>query len=92
VSSAEDLVADLKSELDFLDDKLSTVDTRKDVFMKKAIEEALREAKEQDSNVVVEKESFLNNKEIRAEIEKIFDKANDKLLQGLEEIRAEQVC
>lgn len=89
-SSEDDLVADLKSDLDLDEVVTSTIDAKNEVFMNKAIDEALKEAKEQ-SDEVVEKESLLDNKEIMAEIEKIFDRANDQLLEGLEEIRAEQV-
>lgn len=108
-SSEEKLiVADVKSDLlladDDGDDEIDidnnnndggepTLDT--DEFMNKAIEEAFKEAKEQNSNVestISDKESFLDNKEIMSEIEKIFDKANEELLEGLEEMRSEQVC
>lgn len=89
-SSEDDLVADLKSDLDEDDVVTSTVDAKNEAFMSRAIEEALKEAKEQNEEVV-EKESLLDNKEIMAEIEKIFDRANDQLLEGLEEIRSEQV-
>ena len=60
----------------------------------KAIEEALKEAKERNSDVeqiIGDKDAFLDNKEIMSEITKIFDVANDELLEGLEEIRTEQV-
>merc|ERR1712238_8762 len=106
-SSEEKLiVADVKSDLlladDDGDDEIDidnnnndggepTLDT--DKFMNKAIEEAFKEAKEQNSNVestIGDKESFLDNKEIMSEIEKIFDKANEELLEGLEEMRSEQ--
>jgi hypothetical protein len=86
-SSENDLKGDL--ELDFA---LSPIPTgfKNEAFMNQAIDEALDEAKEH-SDDVVKKESLLDNKEIMAEIEKIFDRANDQLLQGLEEIRFEQV-
>jgi len=103
-SSEEKLiVADFKSDLLLADDGddeididnnndgVPTLDT--DKFMDKAIEEALKEAKEKNSDVestIGDKESFLDNKEIMSEIEKIFDKANEELLEGLEEIRSEQ--
>ena len=72
--------------------QLKKLDTQK--FMDKAIEEALKEAKERNSDVettIGDKESFLDNKEIMKEIENIFDKANEELLNSLDEIRAEQV-
>ncbi|KAG7348117.1 hypothetical protein IV203_016822 [Nitzschia inconspicua] len=89
-ASEDDLVADLKSDLDMEEVVTPTIDAKNEIFMNKAIDEALKEAKEQDGEVV-EKESLLDNKEIMAEIEKIFDRANDKLLEGLEEIRSEQM-
>ena len=61
-----------------------------DKLLEKALDEALEEAEKQ-ADVEINKESLLDNKEIMKEIEKIFDKANDELLEGLEEIRAEQV-
>ena len=94
-SSEEDLIAaDFKSDLELAESNeagIPTIDTQK--FMDKAINEALAEAREQDSSVNVDdaKEAFLDNKEIMSEIEKIFDKANDDLMGELEEIRAEQV-
>ena len=94
-SSEEDLIAaDFKNDLELAESNeagIPTIDTQK--FMDKAINEALAEAREQDSSVNVEeeKEAFLDNKEIMSEIEKIFDKANDDLMEELEEIRAEQV-
>ena len=99
-SSEEELIAadfksDLEMEIEIVESGdasgMPTVDTQK--FMDKAIKEALQEAKQQDSSVDVAdaKEAFLDNKEIMSEIEKIFDKANDDLLEELEEIRIEQV-
>jgi len=96
-SSEEELIIeDFKSDLLLADDdddidNVPVLDTKK--FMDKAIEEALNEAKEQNSNIesiIGDKESFLDNKETMSEIEKIFDKANEELLEGLEEIRSEQ--
>jgi uncharacterized protein YukE len=54
-----------------------------------ALEQALTEAKKK-SNQQIDKDSLLNDKEIMKEIEKIFDRANDQLMEGLDEIRAEQ--
>jgi len=92
-SSKEELiVADFKSDLEMADDEsLPNIDTQ--IFLDKAIKEALKEAKEQNSDVDVTeaKESFLDNKEIMSENEIIFDKANDEILEELEEIRIEQV-
>ena len=94
------IVADFKSDLlladdddiDIDNDGVPAFDTEK--FMDQAIEEALKEAKERNSDVeqiMGDKEAFLDNKEIMSEITKIFDVANDELLEGLEEIRIEQV-
>ena len=94
-SSEEDLIAaDFKNDLELAESKeagIPAIDTEK--FMDKAINEAINDAKEQDNSVNVDdaKEAFLDNKEIMSEIEKIFDKANDDLMEELEEIRAEQV-
>ena len=54
-----------------------------------ALEEALAEAKKKSSERI-DKDSLLNDKEIMKEIEKIFDRANDQLMEGLDEIRQEQ--
>jgi len=95
VASSKDelIVADFKFDLDMADGdeaELPAIDTQK--FLDKAIEEALLEAKEKDSNVDAKdaKEAFLDNKEIMSEIEIIFDKANNDLLEELEDIRIEQ--
>jgi hypothetical protein len=61
-----------------------------DDFMKKALEEALAEAKKQ-GKVEINTKSILDDKEIMKEIRVIFDKANDKLVASLEEIRTDQV-
>jgi hypothetical protein len=94
VKSEDELIADLKSDL-VLDDDVdmieSTLDAKDEEFMNQAINQALLEAKERNSEVDIDKESLLDNKELMSEIEKIFDKANEKLLEGLEEIRSEQV-
>mmetsp|Transcript_11348 Transcript_11348/g.23496 ORF Transcript_11348/g.23496 Transcript_11348/m.23496 type:complete len:344 (+) Transcript_11348:165-1196(+) len=95
-SSEEDLIAaDFKNDLELAESKeagIPAIDTEK--FMDKAINEAINDAKEQDNSVNVDdaKEAFLDNKEIMSEIEKIFDKANDDLMEELEEIRAEQAA
>ena len=60
-------------------------------MMNKALEEALSEAKAR-GNVEIDTESLLNDKDIMKEIEVIFDRANDQLMAGLQEIRTEQVC
>lgn len=87
--SEEDLKADLTLDLEDVV-VTSSIDTNNEEFVNKAIEEALKDAKDQNENVG-DKEAFLDNKEIMSEIEKIFDRANDQLMEGLEEIRTEQV-
>lgn len=85
-ASEEDIVADLKSDI------LTATKPKTDELMGRAIDEALQEAQKQaGGEVVMDKESLLDNEEIMSEIEKIFDKANAQLLEGLEEIRTEQV-
>lgn len=85
-ASEEDIVADLKSDI------LTATKPNTDELMGRAIDEALQEAQKQaGGEVVMDKESLLDNEEIMSEIEKIFDKANAQLLEGLEEIRTEQV-
>ncbi|KAL3921649.1 MAG: hypothetical protein SGILL_002638 [Bacillariaceae sp.] len=91
--SEEDLKKDLTMDLE---DVVAvavepSIDTSNEEFVNKAIDEALRDAKEQNADVVEDKEAFLDNKEIMSEIEKIFDRANDQLMEGLEEIRTEQM-
>ncbi|KAL3941084.1 MAG: hypothetical protein SGARI_000710 [Bacillariaceae sp.] len=89
--SEADLISDLKSDLDLEEVVTPSIDAKNEEFVNKAIEEALKDAKKQNSDVVEDKEAFLDNKEIMSEIEKIFDRANDQLMEGLEEIRTEQV-
>ena len=94
--SEEDIVLDLKE--DILSATASSASDQAEMtnkLMDKAIDEALVEAREKladKESVALDKESFLDNEEIMSEIEKIFDKANAQLLEGLEEIRTEQVC
>lgn len=91
------------SELDLIDDVKTALggsktaipkfdpnvrDTEK--FMEKALDEAIEEARK-NGEANIDKESLLDNKEIMKEIEAIFDRANDQLLEGLEDIRKEQV-
>lgn len=88
-----DVISDVKSEMGGSPSVIPQFDpTMRDTdkFMEKALNEALEEAKK-DSTLDIDKESLLDNKEIMGEIEKIFEKANDELLEGIEEIRTEQV-
>jgi hypothetical protein len=88
--SEDDLISDLKSDLDLESEVAPSIDAKNEEFINQAIDEALEDAKKQNADVG-EKEAFLDNKEIMSEIEKIFDRANDQLMEGLEEIRTEQV-
>eukprot|EP00980_Cylindrotheca_fusiformis_P012721 scaffold3108_cov152-Cylindrotheca_fusiformis.AAC.12 len=92
-ASELDLIDEVKNELG---GKKSTVpqfdpnarETEK--FMEKALDEAIEEVKRK-GNSQVDKETLLDNKEIMKEIEAIFDRANDQLIDGLEDIRKEQI-
>jgi hypothetical protein len=90
-SSEFDLEGDVKSEMGGSKTNKfdqSTRDTEK--FMEKALDEAIKEAKAK-GDTSVDKESLLDNKDIMKEIEAIFDRASEKLLEGLEDVRKEQV-
>ena len=56
-------------------------------FMDQALQEALRDVKVNNPSFT---ESILDDKEIMKEIESIFDRGNDKLMESLQEIRKEQ--
>jgi len=57
-------------------------------FMEAAVTEALEEAREQSPDV--NPQSIRDDEELMAEINAIFDKANDKLLDSVNEMKAEQ--
>jgi len=57
-------------------------------FMNQALEQAMKEVKLNNPSVA---DSILDDKEIMKEIEAIFERGNEKLLESLEEIRKEQV-
>lgn len=59
-----------------------------EAFMEQALEEALEEVKVNNPKVTG---SILDDKEIMAEIEQIFERGNEKLVESLDEIRREQV-
>jgi uncharacterized protein YukE len=63
----------------------SEADTQ--AFMDQALAEAMKEVKINNPSMAA---SILDDKEIMKEIEAIFERGNDKLLQNLEEIRKEQ--
>ena len=62
-----------------------------DLFMQKALEEALDEAKIQAklSNNNVD-DTILNDEELMKEISAVFDRANEKLLESIADIKREQ--
>jgi hypothetical protein len=64
--------------------------TSREKFINDALEEALKEVKVNNPTSSVD--SILNDKEIMKEIEGIFERGNEKLLESLEELRVEQVC
>ena len=57
-------------------------------FMEAAVSEALREAREQSPDV--NPQSIRDDEELMAEINAIFEKANDKLMDSVKEMKAEQ--
>jgi NurA-like 5'-3' nuclease len=88
-----DLIANVTSDLGGTPTVMPKFDpTARDteLFLEKALEQALADAEKQ-AKTEFNKESLLDNKEIMKEIEKIFDKANDELLEGIQEMREEQV-
>ncbi|CAJ1959407.1 unnamed protein product [Cylindrotheca closterium] len=91
-ASEIDLIDDVKSQLGGVKTEIpkfdpASRDTEK--FLEKALTEAIEEA---SAMADVDKESLLDNKEIMKEIKAIFDRANDELLDGLEDIRKEQMA
>ena len=56
-------------------------------FMEQAVSEALEEARKQSPNVPA---SIRDDEELMKEINEIFDKANDKLMESVKELKAEQ--
>jgi len=63
-----------------------------DKFMRRALEEALDEAKVQGGGSLndVDDESILNDEEFMKEINAVFDRANEKLLESIATIKKEQ--
>lgn len=92
-STETDIIDDVKSDLGATPTEFPKFDPSSrdnDKFMEEALEQALEEA-EKKAQMEINKDSLLDNKEIMEEIEKIFDKANSELLEGIEEMRKEQV-
>jgi len=73
------------------DELLTAIELSQDTdeFMRKALEEALDEAKIQTKSPTID-ESLLNDKELMKEINAVFDKANEQLLAGVADIKKEQ--
>jgi hypothetical protein len=94
-SKSKSLLSSL-SDISDVPSSLSESDTEK--FMNQALQEALQEAaaKAKDSKAAGGgskiADSVLNDKEIMKEIEQIFERGNDQLMESIEEMRAEQVC
>jgi len=67
-----------------------------DEFMAKALKEAMKEVEKQNKASGIDprslESSILNDKEMMKEINAVFDKANDQLLEGIKEIREEQAA
>jgi hypothetical protein len=75
------------------EDQLTAVELSQntDEFMRKALEEALAEAKIQTKgDATTIDESLLNDKELMNEINAVFDRANMKLTSGVEDMKKEQ--
>lgn len=89
-----EVIANLKNELvGFTTASRNSSDVGRsetEIFLEVALDQALKEA-EIKAQIGIDKESLLENKEIMEEIEKIFEKANLELMEGIEEIRREQV-
>jgi len=64
-------------------------DENKDDFMNRAIAEAVQEAQDVKQGDLAEQ--VLSDDELMKEIEKVFDEANKKILEGVDDIRKEQV-
>mmetsp|Transcript_9664 Transcript_9664/g.21761 ORF Transcript_9664/g.21761 Transcript_9664/m.21761 type:complete len:362 (-) Transcript_9664:81-1166(-) len=71
--------------------EISPQATKKDMdtFMENALNDALEEVKLKGSDSL-NADSILNDKEIMKEIEAIFDRGSEQLMESLEEIRKEQ--
>jgi len=60
-------------------------------FLNAALEEAVKEAKEKTPDEVKSlSDNLLDDEEMMEEIREVFEKANEKLLSGIEDIRKEQ--
>jgi hypothetical protein len=79
-------------------DQLTAVELSGDTdeFMRRALEEALDDAKDQTETLAgkanIIDESILQDEEFMREINAVFERANEKLLEGVSEIREEQAA
>lgn len=63
-----------------------------DAFMNSALEQAVKEAQSKTpEELAAYSENIMDDEDIMDEIREVFEKANDKLLSGLDDIRKEQV-
>jgi len=77
-------------KIDFDDSTPSSADDM-DGFLNAALEEAVREAKDATPDEVKKfSDKILDDEEMMEEIREVFEKANEKLLSGIEDIRKEQ--
>ena len=92
-TSETDMISKLKNELTGLSsankDSVSSK-SETELFMEVALDQALKEAGI-EAHMGIDKDSLLENKEIMKEITMIFERANAELMEGIEEIRREQV-
>ena len=89
-----DLVADLKVHLDSDDDdsgipRFDPSSTNTDKFLDEAFQSALKEVEKQKGPI--DAKSLLDDKEMMKEIEAIFEEGSQQLMEGLDDIRQEQV-
>lgn len=83
--------ADGIGEINLDEEQLTAVNLSQDTdeFMKKALEEALEDARVQTKSTSIS-DSILNDEELMKEINAVFDKANAQLLDSIQDIKKEQ--
>ena len=86
-SKKEETTSTTPSVLSDSDDEPSETGSTED-FMNQALDEALKEIKLKNPSSV---DSILDDKEIMKEIEAIFERGSEQLIQSLDEMRIEQV-
>mmetsp|Transcript_69912 Transcript_69912/g.202633 ORF Transcript_69912/g.202633 Transcript_69912/m.202633 type:complete len:344 (-) Transcript_69912:701-1732(-) len=93
-TSETDMIANLKNELSISTSTNTDFDASRsetEIFMEIALDQALKQA-EIEAQMGIDKESLLENKEIMNEIALIFERANAELMEGIEEIRRQQMA